>query len=301
MNRERSNVFGRFNISVIKMGLMEIIERILSCRPDLTREEIIRMIKGKKDGAGEFFTDETAARIVASELGVEIVQKPLRLQILIQDLVSGLNDVTVTGRVITIHPPRTYTRQDWTEGKLARLLIADISGTLKVILWDDKAISVETRKVGEGEIVRISHGYMRQGLDGKPELHVGSRGDIQFSPPDAVEAQYPPITQWVKKVAEITEEGGPITVEGTVATTPSVKEVVTSQNEKVAVASFGLRDDTGEIVFSAWRKLAKVVRSLAAGTRIKIRNAYVRKGFADQLELTSRSFTSIDVLNETDG
>jgi len=282
------------------MGLEKIVEQILLSRPDLTRREVHKMIEKKKEGAGEFFTDETAARIVASELGVEIFQKPLRLEILIQDLVSGLNDVTVTGRVIAVYPPKTFTRRDWTEGKIARLLIADRSGTLKVVLWDDKTDLVETGKVEQGQIVKVSHGYVREGLDGKLELHVGSRGDVQISPSDAADTKYPPITQWVKKVAEIKEEGGPITVEGTIATTPNVREVVTSRNEKVAVASFELRDDTGKIGVSAWRKLAKVVKSLTVGTRIKIKNAYVRKGFADQLELTSRSFTSIDILTETE-
>jgi len=258
------------------------------------------MIEGKKEGAGEFFTDETAARIVASEVGVEIVQKPLRLEILIQDLVSGLNDVTVAGRVIAVYPPKTYTRRDWTEGKFARLLIADRSGTLRVVLWDDKTDLVGTGKVEPGQIIKASHGYVREGLDGKLELHLGLRGDFQISPSNAAETRYPPITQWVKKVAEIKEKDGPITVEGTIATTPTVREVITSRNEKVAVASFELRDDTGRIGVSAWRKLAEFVEGLAPGTRIKIKNAYVRKGFTDQLELTSRSFTSIDILTETE-
>jgi ssDNA-binding replication factor A large subunit len=102
----------------------------------------------------------------------------------------------------------------------------------------------------------------------------------------------------VKKVGEIREEGYPITVEGIVSTAPTVREVVTSRNEKVAVASFELSDDTGKIVVSAWRKLADVVKGLTVGTRIKIENVYIRKGFADQLELTSRSFTSIDILTD---
>jgi len=282
------------------MSLEKIVEQILSSRPDLKRQEVLKMIEKKKEGAGKFFTDETAARIVASELGVEIVQKPLQLGILIQDLVSGLNDVTVAGRVITVYPPQTYTRRNWTEGKFARLLIADRSGTLRVILWDDKTGLAETGKVEQGQIIKISHGYVREGLDGKLELHVGSRGDVQISPSDVAEKTYPPITGWVKQVAEIKEEGGPITVEGTIATPPTVREVVTSRNEKVAVASFELRDDTGKIGVSAWRKLAEVVKDLAVGTRIKIKNAYVRKSFADQLELTSRSFTSIDILTETE-
>ena len=280
------------------MSLEKIVEQILSSRPDLTRQEVHKMIEKKKEGVGEFFTDETAARIVASELGVEIVQKPLQLEILIQDLVSGLNDVTVAGRVVTVYPPKTFTRRDLTEGKFARLLIADTSGTLKVVLWDDKTALMETGKVEQGQIIEVSHGYVREGLDGKLELHVGSRGNIQISPPDAAETKYPPITRWVKKVGEIREKGGPITVEGTIVTTPTVREVVTSRNEKVAVASFELRDDTGKIGVSAWRKLADVAKGLAVGTRIRIKNAYARKGLADQLELTSRSFTSIEILTD---
>jgi replication factor A1 len=278
------------------MSSEKIVEQILSYRPDLTRQEVYKMIKKKKGGVGEFFTEETAARIVASELGVEIVQKALQLQILVRDLVSGLNDVTVTGRVLASYPPRTFIRRDLTEGKLARLLIADRSGTLKVVLWDDKTDLVETGRVEQGQIIEVLHGYVREGLDGKLELHVGSRGNIRISTPHAAEIEYPSITRRVKKVGEIREEGGPITVEGIVSTKPTVRAVVTPRNEKVAVASFELRDNTGKIVVSAWRKLADVVKGLAVGTRIKIRNVYIRKGFADQLELTSRSFTAIDIL-----
>ena len=283
------------------MNLEEILEQILLSRPDLSREEVLKMIEKKRKGARGFFTDEAVARIVASELGVEIFREPLRLEILIRDLVSGLNDVTVSGRVIMVNPPKTYTRPDLTEGKLARLLIADKSGTLKIILWDDKTNLVEAGKVEQGQIIKVSHGYVREGLDGKLELHVGLRGDIQISPPDAGDSEYPPITQFIEKlkVAEIKKEGGPVVVEGTIATPPVIREVVTSRNEKVAVASFELRDETGEIRVSAWRRLAEVVKDLSVGTRIKIKNAYVRRGFADQLELTSRSFTSIEVLTET--
>jgi len=282
------------------MKLKEIIEQILSSRPNLTCEEVFTMIENKKKGAEEFFTDEAAARLVASELGVEIAREPLKLEILIQDLVSGLNDVTVTGRVIMVHSPKTYTRSDLTQGRFARLFIADKSGTLRVVLWDDKTDLVEAGKVEQGQIIRISHGYIREGLDGKLELHMGSRGSLQISPPSVVESRYPPVTEFIKKVkvAAIKEEGGLVIVEGTVTTPPVIKEVVTSRNEKIKVASFELRDETGEIWVSAWRKLAEIVKDFTVGTRIKIKNAYVRRGFADQLELTSRTFTSMEVLSK---
>jgi len=162
-----------------KMSLEEIVNRILSSRSDLERKEILEMIEKKKRGAGDFLTDETAARIAASELGVKIVKKPLRLKIQIQDLVSGLNDVTVTGQVVAVYPPKTFTRRDWTEGKLASLIVSDKSGTLRVVLWDNKVDLVEKWKIQREQTIRISHGYVRQGLDGKPELHLGQRGSIK--------------------------------------------------------------------------------------------------------------------------
>jgi replication factor A1 len=160
-------------------SLEEIVNLVLSSRSDLNREEILEMIEQKKRGAGDFLTDETAARIAASELGVKIVKKPFRLKIQIQDLVSGLNDVTVAGQVVSVYPPKTFTRRDWTEGKLASLLVSDKSGTLRVVLWDDKVELVEKAKIQREQKIRISHGYVREGLDGKPELHLGQRGNIK--------------------------------------------------------------------------------------------------------------------------
>jgi replication factor A1 len=162
-----------------KTSLEEIVNRILSSRSDLKRKEIMELIEQKKRDAGDFLTDETAARIAASELGVKIVKKPLRLKIQIQDLVSGLNDVTVAGRVEAVYLPKTFKRRDYTEGKLASLVVSDESGTLRAVLWDDKAELVEGGKIQRGQTVRISHGYVREGLDGKPELHLGQRGSLK--------------------------------------------------------------------------------------------------------------------------
>jgi ssDNA-binding replication factor A large subunit len=389
------------------LGVEEFVQKILSSRKDLTREELLEMIEKKKRGAKEFFTDEAAARIVALELGVEIVHKPLQLKVAIGDLVSGLSDVTVIGRVVAIRLPQTFTRQDQTEGKFARLIITDKSGTLQVVLWDDKTSLIEAVKIKLGQTVKVLHGYVREGLDGKPELHIGSRGRLQVLRPDITEKPLPirltkigrlepnmhdidvlgratevgnvrefkrsradvghvstllikdetgyvHLNLWedkafssedVKsgdvilargaytrkrfgklnlnigrlgtliqnpevagkdklplckeertKIAEIRDEDGPITVKGVVASAPTMREAVTSKDERIAVVSFDLKDDTGTIGFSAWRTLANVAKDLTVGTGVRIRNAYVRKGFGDQLELTSHMFTCIDIM-----
>ena len=158
------------------MGLVKIVEQILASRQDLTRQDVITLIERKQAGAKAFFTTEAAARIVAAELGVPVESPSLRFEVLIQDLVSGLNDVTLTGRVVTRHPPKKYTRRNGTEGRFIRLLFSDRSGALPVLVWDDKVATLENVKPGQS--VRISHGYVREGLNGKVELHVGRRGRI---------------------------------------------------------------------------------------------------------------------------
>jgi len=269
------------------MAIEATIEKILQSKQNLTREEVLRRIEEKKMMTQGFLTDEAAARIVASELGVEPPRGSFRHEVLIKDLISGLSAITIVGRITHIYPVQTFIRSDMTEGKVAHLLISDKTGELKVVLWNDKASIVENGKVEEGQIVRVAHGYTREGRNGKLELHLSERGNLQVLSPAEEKV----------KVAEIKTEGGPITVEGVIATTPDRREV-TVKTEKIAVTSFDLSDETGKIRVALWRKLANAAKDFKAGTKIRIRNAYARKGFGDQLELTSRSATSIEVLTK---
>jgi replication factor A1 len=396
------------------MSFEDIVGQILSARKDITRGEVLRMIEEKKTAAQGFFTDEAAAHMVASDLAVKIPMEPLQPKMEIKHLISGVNDVTVTGRIIIVHHPHTFTRSDMTEGSVARLLIADRSGTVSVVLWDEKTRIVENGKIKQGQIAKFSHGYTRKGFDGNVELHIGTQAEIETAPPDADESAYPHVTQFLKKIGEITtkdkktnvvgiiqriypvstfkrqdqtegkvrrlqleDETGqitiafwnqkvdelgeverdgylqimdarvkerpdgeaelhvenrtqiqiltekpphlsslpapyspltkiaeikqktePINVEGKIETAPSIREVTTSRGEKVMVVSFQLSDETGKIWVSVWRKLVDIVKALKAGSHIKIKNAYVKKGFSDRLELTSRSSTAIEVLGK---
>jgi ssDNA-binding replication factor A large subunit len=64
------------------------------------------------------------------------------------------------------------------------------------------------------------------------------------------------------------------------------------------VASLRIRDQTGEIRVSLWRRLADKTEKLPLGTGLRIRNAFVRIGFNGSLELSSRSITEIEFLEE---
>ena len=380
-----------------RMSVKEVVQRILLNCSNLTFEEIMMIIEKKKAASGGFLTDEAAARLVAAERGVEIeFRKPLP-KIYIRQLVSGLNDVTVSGRVLLVSMPRTFPRPNG-NGQMARLLIADKTGTIKVVLWNEKAELA--RNIQLKQIVEILHGYIRRSRDGKMELHIGQRGDIQFAPSDEKESDFPSIKDFLEKIANITKvrrkvniegvvqvvyptskfqrrdgtqgkvarmvledvtgripvvfwnektreiaevkEGmavllmnarvrqshqnelelhvGDFTnveisnrsesfsrikdlkkgmridfIEGTVATKPMFREVTTKKGEKVPVTSFELRDNTGKVWVSAWRKHAKKVEGLIVGAKVALKNVYMQKGFGEQLEITTKASTKIEI------
>jgi replication factor A1 len=393
------------------MDLEQVVQRVLVTRRDLSREEVLKRIYEKKRSAEDYLLDDVAARIVAAELGVEVAEEePLISEITISSLVSGLNDVTLTARVITVSQVQSFFKRDLTEGKVARLLLADQTGTLRLVLWSEKIDLVEKGEVKQGNVVRVSHGYVREGLDGKLELHVGQRGNVEIQPEGVVEADYPLVDSFIERIGNLTQksrranvlgmvadvysvsefkrkdgtsgkvrrlrlkdetgeifvvfwdervdelgevqrgvqlrvmnakvrmqpdgrielhvenstqfekllgqtipqtllaiegtrkvaelkEGGPFTVEATVASAPEVKEVTTFQQEKVLLASFDVEDDTGKIRVALWRKQAEQTKTLHVGTRIKLANVYAKKGFSNLLELTSRNPTTIETLS----
>jgi ssDNA-binding replication factor A large subunit len=397
-------------VGAIKVDLEQIVQHILTARRDLTREDVLKKIYDKKSSGQDYFLDEVAARIVASELGIEIpdTQETFQPHIQIGRLVSGLNDVDVIARVIATYPTQTFKRSDLTEGKVARAQLADRTGKLKLVLWDSNTDLIETGKIQTGTIIRVLHGYLREGFDGQLELHIGRRGEVQISPPDADEADYPtadqlvdhigglttknrtarvfgtvlevyPISEfkrkdgsagrvrrlrlrdatgdiqavfWNEKVDELgdiqeddqlhildarvktqlngrielhvqntvqikktessnaapmepivhkiadVKEGGVYTIEASVASPPDSREVTTGQGERILMTSIDLTDETGKITMTFWRKHAETTRELPAGTHVRIRNAYAKRGFADPLELTSRTLTTVEVVSK---
>ncbi|RLI07874.1 hypothetical protein DRO32_03205, partial [Candidatus Bathyarchaeota archaeon] len=156
------------------MSLEEVLARILAQRPDLSREELLRMIDEVVARSGRGMSRLNAALALARELGVDL---GLRVETgtYVKDLVSGLSDVTVTGRVMRLWRVKRFRRRDGSQGKMASFILADETGSVRVVLWDEKAELVEAGELEVGQVVQVAHGYTREGRGGRVELHVGPR------------------------------------------------------------------------------------------------------------------------------
>ena len=277
-------------------SLEEIIDRILAERPDLVREDIQLMIEQKRREVGGLLTNEGAAYIVASELGVSVYgEGPLRTEIGIRDLVPRANDISINGRVILVYPVQTFSRLNKTTGKLARMIIADSTGTLSVVLWDDKADLL--KQITQNQIVRILHGYVRESLDGKPELHIGVRGDVLISPANVNPEHFPEVKEFFKKIDELNEDEKYVNV---VALVSRVFPVATFQKETGIgkVSRLELSDDTGRVMAVLWNEKADIAKEVKRGDCLQIMGAKVKRGLQDNLEIHVERGAQVSILAE---
>jgi replication factor A1 len=384
-----------------KMTNEEIIRQILSKHPEISREEILETLKTEKSKTAGLIADATLLRLIAAKHGVEIPSdRVYDRKLSISHLVPNLNDVTVTGRIVAVFPPKTF--EGKRSGKFASLVVTDKEGILRVVLWNDKVNLIESGELKTGQVTRFLHGYTREDRNGKAELHLSEKSEIEINPKNVREEDYPSIGKFATKIKEITkahmkihligivkevfpsstfarqdqstgkvlrfmladgtgdvavvvwnekaEKLGPflkrdvelqlvnakvkaasgggfeihvdastyvdvsaateqptkiaslnadlnsVNVEGGVSTKPVIREVTTSKGETVKLAVFELKDDSGTVRVSAWRKHAEVVSNLRVGDRVLLTNVYVKKGFRDIWELSTRNATSITVL-----
>lgn len=279
------------------MATEKIIERILSSHPEISREDILGRLEREKRKTGGLIADEILLRIIAAELGVEMSREVSTPRISIKDLVPGLNDVTIVGRVIAVFPLKTFGGDNG--GKVANLLVADRSGILRVALWDDKAGFVEFGRVKVGHIIRVSHGYVREAYDGKIELNVGDRGEVEINPKDVEARGYPSVSRFTIKIGEITQaqKDKKVNVAGVVKELFPISTFTRRDASVGKVMRFKLVDETGEIPAVIWnRKAEELEKSIKNGVKLQIVNAKVKKALVEGLEIHVNRRTYVETL-----
>ncbi len=255
-------------------GTEEIIKRILAIKPKLTREAVERLIDEERAKAGGLLTEEAAAHLVASNLGIGGAGERIEAKLRIGDLTSGLSDVSLTGRVIHVFPARSFTRRDGREGKVMRMLLGDGTGSVAIVLWDEKADLASASKIKRGKIVRVLHGYSRE-RRGETEINVGSRGQLYMEPMDAVEDDYPPVESFFRTPGEIHSPGS-VNLVGVVVDKYPASTFTRRDGSTGKVARLVLVEGGGEINVVLWDDRVDELGDTAVGTRLRLTNASAR-------------------------
>ena len=272
----------------------EIIQQILSKHPEVSRNQILENLETEKSKTGGLIADETLLRLIAARYGVEILKDRVHGRFSINHLVPGLNDVTVTGRVIAVYPPKTFEGER--SGKFASLIIADRDATIRVILWNDKVKLIETGELKVGQIVRFFHGYTREDRKGTAELHLGNRSQIEIEPKNIEADEYPLISKFATKISKITKAHKDIHLTGTVKELFPASTFTRSDMRTGTVMHFTLIDETGEIPVVVWNEKAEELeKSLKIKAKLQMVNAKVKENTNGKLEIHVDSSTYVEV------
>jgi len=273
-----------------------ILERILTQRRELTREKLLALIEDKKKQAGNLLSDEGATRLVAQDLLVEMEAKRMA-EIRIVDLVTGLNDVTITGRVVVVWPAQEFRKSDGSTGKILRFILADRTGKIHCAAWNSKAERLEREELIQGKIVKVAHGYTREGLAGSVELHCGDRGDIIISPVEAVDADYPRFEEFFVNIAGITLDKKEVNAIGVVKSEPKLFTFQRQDGEGYVLRT-RIADRTGNIAVVIWNERVGEIRDLKRDAVLQVINAKVKRDLSGFPEIHVDKRSKVEIFKE---
>jgi ssDNA-binding replication factor A large subunit len=270
-----------------------IVEDILSKRPELSHVQVLALIEEKKREGRGLLSDEGAARLVAEELLIQTHGTELG-RMRMKDLVPGLNDVTISGRVLLTWPPQDFQRKDGTPGRVMRAILADKSERVRCAIWD-RHVDVLSR-VGQlqGRVLRVGHAYTRQGLAGDTEVHAGERSSIEVDPQDT-KSDLPEFGELFTPVAKLASGAIQVNAIGVVQTDPRHYNFAKAERLGSVLRAL-IADESGSIPLVAWNERAEELRDVKSGAIVQALNARVRLDRNGGLELHVENRSQVQIL-----
>lgn len=280
------------------MNADEIIGQITSKCPWISRDQVLNRLTKEKQKTGGLISDEALLNMIAAEFGCKAAKNEANMpSLLARDLLPGLNDITVTGRVLAVFPPKDF--DGVKKGKLASLLIADASGILRVVLWNEKTSMLEKDEIKVGQLVRFVHGYTREDLSRKVELHVGEKSEIEKDPQDVKQKDFPDVRKFSTKIGQVPSfrSNKRVSIVGTVKKTFPASIFERKDMSQGKVMRFIVADNTGEISVVVWNEKAdEFENTLKSGDRLQIVNGKIKKAIGEELEINVDAGTYLGLI-----
>ena len=197
----------------------------------------------------------------------------------IKDIKDGAGDLNLTGKVLEISDIRTFQRKDGTAGKVGNLLLGDSTGTIRVVLWDEKTDILTDIKCGDA--IDIINGYAREnGFSHKVELQIGNQGIIRKS-----EKQIEYKEKFIP-IADIVADMYDINIYGKVLDVSVVKTFEKKNGSSGRVRNLLLGDATGKISVNIWDEKIDNLGEVNFDETVEVLHADSRENvFSQQMEL----------------
>ena len=250
-----------------------MIEIILEEKQDLNFAKLKELIEEKKIkvGAG-YLTDQGALFLVAADLGVSL-EKTSKSEYSIKEVFVGARDVITVGRIMTINPIKTFLKRDSNqESKNRTIHIYDKDSNIKVKLWDDFVDLPEQIDLKLGDLIKVSKGQVKAGMDNKPIINLSGHGSIEIISEDE-KYQIPLLSEITKTIDDLDVPKENMVVSGRITSDPRISAFTNSRGERTKSLHLDLSNDsdTRKIRSIIWNiNEEKIPKSLTIGSKIKL-------------------------------
>ncbi|MFA9415858.1 single-stranded DNA binding protein [Natrinema sp. HArc-T2] len=228
---------------------------------DVSLEEFREAVEAKVEQMGGLADEETAAMLVAHEVGESEVGG-------IADIEPGMEEAKFVAKVISIGEKRTFERDSEDEdGQVVNVEVADETGSVRAAFWDDHA-EAAIEELEEGQVLRIK-GRPKEGFSGVEvsvddvEPDDDTEVDVQVSDTYAIE--------------DLSLGLSDVTLIGLLLDTDSVRTFDRDDGSEGKVSNLVLGDSTGRVRVTLWDEQADLATELEAGETVEVIDGYVKE------------------------
>jgi ssDNA-binding replication factor A large subunit len=251
----------------------KMIEIVLEEKQELNFEKLKEMIEEKKRkvGAG-YLTDQGALFLVAADIGVSL-DKANKTESSIKDLFIGARDVSTMGRILAIHPTRAFLKRDSNQETKNRIItIYDKDSSIKIKLWDEFVTIPEQLGITTGDLIKISKGQVKSGMDGKPIINLSGGGLLEIVT-DERKHNIPTIEEITITIDALDSPKENLVIIGNIKSDPRISEFTNIRGEHSKSLQFETTNDdySRQIRTIIWNITEeKIPKSLTTDLKIKL-------------------------------
>ncbi len=235
---------------------MDLVKLIVE-KTGKPEEEIWSLIEAKRKELDYLISEEGAAHIIASELGLN-----LKATWKVEDLEENMV-VDIFLRIVRSYPAREF-KKDNREGKVKNLLAEDSTGSVRVSLWDKNA----ELDINPGDVIHISGGYTKK-TDSGLEIRAGNRSVVKVNPKDIPSSLKSGKKQAIEKTIDQFKAGDNVLTKAALVRV-SDRLFFESPEGKQLMISGTIEDSTGSIRAVFFRRAAEELLGVSREKAIEI-------------------------------
>src|SRR6056297_2167739 len=248
---------------------------------DVSLEEFREAVEAKVEQMGGLADEETAAMLVAHEVGESEVSG-------VADIEPGMEEVKFVAKVTNVGEIKTFEREGEDEdGRVVNMDVADETGAVRITFWDERAAAA-VEELEKGQVLRIK-GRPKDGYSGV-EVNVD-----EAQPDDDTEIEVH--VSDTHRVEDLTLGLSDVTLVGEVLETDAVRTFDRDDGSEGKVSNLTLGDETGRVRVTLWDDRADRATEIEPGTAVEVVDGYVRER-EGSLELHVGDDGAVDEIDE---